>query len=357
MASGYTRPYHPDKELAGGCISTPCHADRKRQAMENRVSPLDIPGLGDKQYHKGDGGYVPLTMHLVHQCGYTELNSSDVIASYQTIIHVHNYVLDKWEDQYHNRGPQVDKILEKGLPTFPRLTLINVESTVEFYDMFQKTSMIYLMALMPFDCVSIKMDFEALCPPGMGLPRYAAIVRVLMEVLPRLLPKTHTRVTSLVNMVCAETGNGYDLLWRILSLLVPGFDPKIQVNMPTWFDGDIFEFVHSFTLYYRLQAKKGMVSDDKTQSATFLNAIQEPLYADVVTTLTTCIKNYFHGVDDGYLPANLCVMGLALQLHKHAQSCAQTVIPWVHRTIGWHDDTGLDVPVQGAFQVTRTDGA
>ena len=217
--------------------------------------------------------------------------------------------------------------------------------------------MIYLMALTPFDWVSIKMDFEALCLPGMGPPQYAAITWVLMEVLPQLLPKTHTHITSLVNMVCAETGNGYDLLWRILSLLVPGFDPTIQVNMPTWFDGDIFKFVNSFTLYYRLQAKKGVVSEDKTQSATFLNAIQEPLYADLVTTLTTCIKNYFHSVDDGYLPANLCVMGLALQLHKHAQSCAQTVIPWVRRTIGWHDNTGLDVPVQGAFQVTRTDGA
>ncbi len=79
--------------------------------------------------------------------------------------------------------------------------------------------------------------------------------------------------------------------------------------MPTWFDGDIFKFAHSFTLYYRLQAKKGLVSDDKTQSATFLNAIQEPLYADVITTLTTCIENHFHGVDDGYLSANLCVMG------------------------------------------------
>ncbi len=115
--------------------------------------------------------------------------------------------------------------------------------------------------------------------------------------------------------------------------------------------------MHSFTLYYRLQAKKGVVSDDKTQSATFLNAIQEPLYADVVTTLTTCIENYSHGIDDGYLPANLCIMGLVLQVHKHAQSRAQTVIPRVRRTIGCHNNTGFDVPVQGAFQVTRTDGA
>jgi hypothetical protein len=135
MASGYTRPCHPDKELAGGCISSPRHADHKRQAMENRVSLLDIAGLDDKQYHGGGRGYVPLTMHLVHWCGYTKLNSSYIIASYQTIIHIHDYVLDKWEDQYHNHGP-LDKILEKGLPTFPWLTSIDVESTVEFYNMF-----------------------------------------------------------------------------------------------------------------------------------------------------------------------------------------------------------------------------
>ncbi len=87
----------------------------------------------------------------------------------------------------------------------------------------------------------------------------------------------------------------------------------------------------------------------KRQSATFLNTVQEPLYADVITTLTMCIENYTNGDDNGYLPANLCVMGLALQIYKHAQTRAQTVIPRVRRTIGWHKDTGNNVPIQGAF--------
>jgi hypothetical protein len=121
-------------------------------------------------------------------------------------------------DCYQNRGPQVDKILEKGLPTFPRLSSIDVKSTVEFYDILQKTLMIYLLAIMPFDCISIKMGYESLCPPGMGIPRYADITQVLFKVLPCLLPKTHTRVSSLINMVCIELDNGYDLLWRFLSL-------------------------------------------------------------------------------------------------------------------------------------------
>ncbi len=94
-----------------------------------------------------------------------------------------------------------------------------------------------------------------------------------------------------------------------------------------------------------------MLSDDRTQSATFLNSIQEPLYADVVMTLTTCIKNYSVGDEDGYLPPHLCVMGLALQIYKNAQSRAQMVIPWVQCTIGWHDDRDVDVPIQGPLWV------
>jgi hypothetical protein len=357
MASGYTRPHHPNKGLSGGCISSPYHANCRQQAMANKVSPLDIAGLGDKCYHGGDKGYVPLTMNIVHRCGYMEINLSDFITSYQNIIHVHNFVLEQWEDRYHNLGPQVGKILEKGLHTFPSLSTIDVESTVDFYDIFQKTSMIYLLPIMPFDCISIKMGYKALCPPGMGLPHYETIAWVLMEILPRLLPKAHTRITSLINMVRMESGNGYDLLWRILSLLVPGFDPTLPVILPTWFDGDVFKFAHSFHLYYCLQAKKGVVSDDQTQSVTFLNSIQELLYADVVTTLTTCIKNYSPGNKDRYLPANLCVMGLALQIYKHAQSHAQMVIPRVRRTIGWHDEYDSNVPIQGAPWVVQTNGA
>jgi hypothetical protein len=75
MATGYARRYHPDEGLSDGCISSPRHADQRRQAMANRVSPLDIAGLGDKQYHGEDGGYDPLTIPIVQKCGYTENNS------------------------------------------------------------------------------------------------------------------------------------------------------------------------------------------------------------------------------------------------------------------------------------------
>jgi hypothetical protein len=131
-----------------------------------------------------------------------------------------------------------------------------------------------------------------------------------------------------------ESGNGYDLLWRVMALSVPGFDPTRQVKIPAWDDDNIFDYALSFLLYFRLQAKKGVIQDDRTNSISFLNAITEPAYADAITTLMTCITNYVSGLDDGYLHPNLCIMGLATQLHTNARTRAHAVVPRVHRTLG-----------------------
>ena len=110
-----------------------------------------------------------------------------------------------------------------------------------------------------------------------------------MELLPRLLPRSDTQISSLINMVRMESGNGFDLLWRVMALLVPGFDPTCKITLPAWDDNDIFDFALSFLLYFQLQAKKGVIQDDRTNSISFLNAITEPAYADAITTLMTCI--------------------------------------------------------------------
>jgi len=354
--AGRTEDIVEDTDEQGGRIISPRNADRRRLAFAAKISPLDVARLGNVRYHGGVKGYYPLTMQIVHRCGYTELNSTDVILNHNDIIRVHTTVWENWEHpRGHTRGPQLDKILEKGLASFPRLATVDVESSVEFYDSFHKTALLYLLPVVPFDCISIIMGFEALCPPGLGLQKYAAIAGVLMELLPRLLPRSDTQVTSLVRMVRAESGNGYDLLWRIMALSVPGFDPSIQVKIPVWQDDDIFDFALSFLLYFRLQAKRGVVQDDRTHSLTFLNAIAEPAYADTVTTLLTCITNYPTDMDDGYLPTHLCVMGLASQINNNARSRAVTVIPKVHRTIAMGDWWDRRVTIQGSPMVARLD--
>jgi hypothetical protein len=198
---------------------------------------------------------------------------------------------------------------------------------VELKNSLHKLSLIYLLPVMPFDCISLKMGFKALYPPGLGLPCYTKITRVLMEILPRFLPCTDTHIALLIMMTRMESGNGYNLLWKILVLMVPGFNPSILVMIPVWQDNNIFEFGTSFSLYFRLQTKKGVVYDDRTRSTIFLNAVLNPAYTDVITTFLTCINNYYSMDDEGYLPIHLCVMGLASQLHKNARARASVVVP------------------------------
>jgi len=135
-----------------------------------------------------------------------------------------------------------------------------------------------------------------------------------------------------------ESNNGYDLLWRILELMVLGFDPTFPVKIPTWSDEGIFDFAHAFQLYYRLLSKKGDFHGDKTRSTTFLQAISYYAFADLITTLLTCISNYFSVDDDGYLPGSLCIMGLAHQLNKAAKlrtkSVSREPTTWVVRREG-----------------------
>ena len=247
--------------------------------------------------------------------------------------------MDAWENcRTQQSGPSVDRILEKGLLVFPKLDTLEVSATVDFYDKLHKTSALFLLPLMLFDAINLNTGFEGLCPPGLGLQRYAEIAGVLMEVLPRLLPTSDSQVTLLVTVVRAESNNGFDLLWRILELAVPGFDPSLQILAPVWLGNDIFDFCLSYVLYFRLQAKKGLVHDERTKSLTFLQAVREPAYVDVITTLQAHIDTYLSKQDFGYLPPNLCMMGLALQMNKNARARVREVLPRVARRLAWEQD-------------------
>jgi hypothetical protein len=300
------------------------------------VSSLDVAALGSQEYHGYDEGYCPLTPDIIFRCGYRNHTSDVVIACHHDISLLHRKVVDLWVNTHtQQRGPSVERILEKGLPVLHKLTSLVVDAKGEFYDKPQKTLVLFLLPLMAFDEINLRMGFEALCPPGLGLTRYAEIDIALMEILPRLLPNTDSQIVSLITVVRAESGNGYDLLWRVLELTVPGFDPAIQVSAPVWMGEDTFDFsCLAFVLYFRLMAKKGLVHDERTKSITFLQAIREPAYVDVITTLNAHIDT-FQSQDFGYLPPHLCMMGLATQMHKNAKARIRDIFPSVCRALGY----------------------
>ncbi len=154
----------------GGQIVTPQHWDRRQIAHSTGHSPLDAAALACREYHGYRRGYYPLTAVIVRSCGYRDAHSG-VTPYCNDIILLHRRVMDAWENRRTQQsGPSVDRILEKGLPVFPKLDSLDVAATVTFYDKLQKTSALFLLPLMLFDAINLNMGFEGLCPPGLGLP-------------------------------------------------------------------------------------------------------------------------------------------------------------------------------------------
>jgi hypothetical protein len=129
-----------------------------------------------------------------------------------------------------------------------------------------------------------------------------------------------------------------------------GFDPTLQILAPVWKDFlDIFDFCHAHILFFCLQAKRGLYYDEHTRSLTFLRAIQQMEYVDMVTTLQTYIDSY-QDMDAGFLPPNLCMLELANRINKSAKACVfQYGLPRANRMYGgdWEYDSSTSPQIQG----------
>jgi hypothetical protein len=82
----------------------------------------------------------------------------------------------------------------------------------------------------------------------------------------------------------------------------------------------------------------------RTQTNMFLWNIQPSEYADVVTTLQSQVNAYLADDDDGYLPANLCINGIATAIYMNASACVRDVglaSPRLRRVAGDWDSTML----------------
>ncbi len=173
-----------------------------------------------------------------------------------------------------------------------------------------------------------------------------------MEVIPHLLPAYDSQVTLLVTVVCAESNNGYDLLWQVMELLVPHFDPTLQISAPVWMGEGIFDFCLSYVLYFCLQVKKGLLHDHRTKSTTFLQAVHDPAYIDIITMLQAQTDT-FQSEDFRYLPPTLCMMGLAAQINKNARARVRDIVPCM-RHVEWHpDDRPAKTPCIQGFHLPQ----
>jgi hypothetical protein len=218
----------------------------------------------------------------------------DNVGRLNKITTAHRRIWDTWYNPTANTyGTQIDRILLKSFKWFPTLDSLTMEDVINFYDCFQELLNPHLLAIMPFDSIVLKNRYEALYIPGLGTRCYAACGRALMDLLPRQLPGSLSlRITTLAAVWC-ETNNGYDYLWRVLELTVPGFDLVVAIQTPQWADSnDIFHFAQAYLLFFRLQGKMHFHYTDWTRSGIFIRAIQHLDYADTVTTLKSHVNSY-----------------------------------------------------------------
>ena len=302
--------------IPGGRIKTPRSIDPARHVRNMKTNHFDLAGLADTGYHIGDDGVDALNEMIISSFGYQSFHvdhPEGILLCFQEIVNLHRVVVQTWTNtRTHFSGLVVEYILEKALPVFPHLQDLDVSGMVKFYDGLQKILMRYLLPLMPFDSISLAFGFEGLCPPGLGTVHYSAIAFAWMDVLPCLLPQKESVVESAIFSVSVDLNNGFDLMWRILELAVPGFKSMNPVQVPTWTPRtDVLSFCREHLLYFRLQSKHNMFFSARTQTNIFLRNIQLLEYADVVTALKLQVNTYLSDDYDGYLPANLCINGIA----------------------------------------------
>jgi hypothetical protein len=143
------------------------------------------------------------------------------------------------------------------------------------------------------------------------------------------------QVNATLMSVRYESNNGYNYLWRVLELTVPGFNPTVPIHTPIWLDvADIFQVAQAFLLFFCLQAKVKFHYDDRTRSGMFLRAVQFSEYADTITTLQSHVNSFWQEYDNGYLPLHIHLHGLATSIHQNAQAWLQDIIsPRVRRVL------------------------
>jgi hypothetical protein len=232
--TSHTPPRDQHPRVVGGAIISPQHSDRAIHACLLGASCFDVIRLVTGDYHISMDGCEALTEEILQDCGYSHIKASveDVVVCFNDIILVHNKVQELWYNAYaHTLGPQVDKILHKSLSVFPKLASLKVDDVIGFYDCLQEVSMGYSLALMPFDAIVLKNRFEGLCPPGLGLIRYAsmckafkafAISTTASTVGDDGTPKGSTQLDAICGSNCTMDKDEFRLFAQLLLGLCPG---------------------------------------------------------------------------------------------------------------------------------------
>ena len=304
-------------------------------------------------YHGGLSGYNTLTDIFLNNCGFatslaaTSLSYIDLTHAYSNLRAIHTLVMAQWYGGRSNTpwssgtsttsGPQVYRLIGKQLSILPKLTDTETSTVIDFYDNLHDVTKHFLIATVPFDAIIISQGYHALCIPGLGFDRFQECSKALLELLPHLIDSgMSNNINAALVSVKSTTKCGYDFLWQMLRLTVPGFNPATTAQVPLWqFNSDILEFAKDFLLYFRLQRLLRTPHTDSARSLMFLHAIKGSEYIESVNVLVTAVENivFADPTAEKPLPDHLQLHSLAQRLSSSTRTrLTSALVPYANMT-------------------------
>jgi hypothetical protein len=194
-----------------------------------------------------------------------------------------------------------------GWPELPR-DGVTPERWVEFYTDLQLMGNYFNIGLMPFDALDLRYSDggHALCICGLGYSIFTKMGTSLFLIVQRLLPISVPEISTKVQSVALNGGNGFELLWVLTKFFVPMVSTTKNLEWPVWPPSDdVFLFARRVSLYCTLSRMRGMKPyTDSQKSDLFLSNVGG-VHRDYAQHLLTSLHIHASSSVDGSLSAHL----------------------------------------------------
>ena len=330
-ASSFRNCFNNQGQSISGAITTPRHMTVTQKAEQLQCNPVDIAKLATNEYHGGSWGFNELTTEDIRSFGLMVLDQG---VCERDIVNRHEMGMTNWFERNGKHGPQEKSILDNDHIPFLEENYSNA-MLVEWWDEMCKIlaqhEKIYLLQ---FDAINPDKGYEGLVVPGLGIERYTKMAEVLMETIFNFLPNTG-EFERLKTRVEGESKNGFDALYRVLQLTLPGFSELMTEDKPVWDEenGTIDKYHKDWQMYSRIQSKDKKRFGHRAMALHFLNGIKAGEYDNMVSNLRSSIDLFTMDrvpseVPDesksAYLPTALRISALCDQLTKSGSRQAES---------------------------------
>ena len=151
----------------------------------------------------------------------------------------------------------------------------------------------------------------------------------LFEFLEGVIPLDTDDMALWIKVQKNDNADGYQLIYKIFQLYMPGFNRTIILDHPLYHATDtVAGFAGAILSHFRIKAKTGDRTTQKTMSLLFLQNIAHPNVTNSIPIWIERVNNHVSSDefgDDGSLPYDLQIPSLALDLSKMVKATAKAM--------------------------------